>query len=73
MKAHMALEQYRIDTRGDSWSQIKAGTGAITEELSTMQEWEMLGISSDYSGSDPLELMIAAEEGGLDHLIDEHY
>ena len=41
--------------------------------MDTMQEWELLGISSDYSGSDPLDLMIAAEEGGLDHLIDEYY
>lgn len=47
----------------DSWQQVKPGTGAIVEELSTAQEWDLMGLSSDCSTMDPLELLIAIEEG----------
>ena len=50
-------------TAADSWQCIKPGTGAIVEELSTQQEWELLGVMSDISTMDPLELLIALEDG----------
>ena len=47
----------------DSWQQVKPGTGAIVEELSTAQEWDLMGLTSDCSNMDPLELLIAMEDG----------
>ena len=47
----------------DSWQWVKPGTGAIVEELSTAQEWDLMGLSSDISTMDPLELLIAIEDG----------
>lgn len=47
----------------DSWQQVKPGTGAIVEELSTAQEWDLMGLSADCSTMDPLELLIAIEDG----------
>ena len=47
----------------DSWQQVKPGTGAIVEELSTAQEWDLMGLSADCSTMDPLELLIAMEDG----------
>ena len=55
-------------TAVDSWQWIKPGTGAIVEELSTQQEWELLGVMSDISTMDPMELLIAHRgwhNGGL--------
>lgn len=47
----------------DTWQVVKPGTGAIVEELSTSQEWELLGVMSDISTMDPMELLIAIEDG----------
>lgn len=58
------LEAHKAPTTGvDSWQQVKPGTGAIVEELSTAQEWDLMGLSSDISTMDPLELLIAIEDG----------
>ena len=47
----------------DTWQVVKPGTGAIVEELSKSQEWELLGVMSDISTMDPMELLIAIEDG----------
>ena len=47
----------------DSWQVVKPGSGAIVEELSTTQEWALMGVMSDISAMDPLELLIAIEDG----------
>jgi len=58
------LEAQRGQESGkDSWQQVKPGTGAIVEELSTAQEWDLMGLSADCSTMDPLELLIAMEDG----------
>ena len=67
MKAKSAirmLDMHKAPTTGvDSWKQVKPGTGAIVEELSTAQEWDLMGLTSDCSNMDPLELLIAIEDG----------
>ena len=67
MKAISALahlKAHKAPTTGtDSWQQVKPGTGAIVEELSTAQEWDLMGLSADCSTMDPLELLIAIEDG----------
>ena len=69
MKASSArrmLDAHKAPTTGvDSWQQVKPGTGAIVEELSTTQEWDLMGLSADCSTMDPLELLIAIEDGTL--------
>ena len=58
------LSVHKAPTTGtDSWQWVKPGTGAIVEELSTAQEWDLMGLSSDISTMDPLELLIAIEDG----------
>lgn len=47
----------------DTWQVVKPGTGSIVEELSTQQEWELLGVMSDISTMDPMDLLIAIEDG----------
>ena len=57
------LKQHQGQQPGkDSWQQVKPGTGAIVEELSTAQEWDLMGLSADCSTMDPLELLIAIED-----------
>ena len=67
MKAISAIHNLKLHQSRqpgkDSWQQVKPGTGAIVEELTTAQEWELMGISSDCSTMDPLELLIAIEDG----------
>jgi hypothetical protein len=67
MKARSAIRHlgaHRGQESGkDSWQQVKPGTGAIVEELSTAQEWDLMGLTSDCSSMDPLELLIAIEDG----------
>ena len=67
MKARSAirmLDMHKAPSTGvDSWQWVKPGTGAIVEELSTAQEWDLMGLSSDVSTMDPLELLIAIEDG----------
>ena len=50
----------------DTWQVVKPGTGAIVEELSTSQEWELLGVMSDISTMDPMELAIEDGTTGLE-------
>jgi hypothetical protein len=67
MKAQSAIAQQKAhrgqESGKDSWQQVKPGTGAIVEELSTAQEWALMGVTSDISTMDPLELLIAIEDG----------
>jgi hypothetical protein len=67
MKAQSAIRMlgmHKAPTTGtDSWQQVKPGTGAIVEELSTAQEWDLMGLSADCSTMDPPELLIAIEDG----------
>ena len=67
MKAISAIAQLKAhrgqESGKDSWQQVKPGTGAIVEELSTAQEWDLMGLSADCSTMDPLELLIAIEDG----------
>jgi|ETNmetMinimDraft_22_1059887.scaffolds.fasta_scaffold910965_1 hypothetical protein len=67
MKAVSAIAQLKAhrgqESGKDSWQQVKPGTGAIVEELSTAQEWDLMGLSADCSAMDPLELLIAIEDG----------
>ena len=67
MKAKSAIRNlgaHRGQESGkDSWQQVKPGTGAIVEELSTAQEWDLMSLSADCSTMDPLELLIAIEDG----------
>ena len=67
MKAVSAIAQLKAhrgqESGKDSWQQVKPGTGAIVEELSTAQEWDLMGLSADCSTMDPLELLIAIEDG----------
>lgn len=63
-KAITAVNQkLHIGPAVDTWQVVKPGTGAIVEELSTSQEWELLGVTSDISTMDPMELLIAIEDG----------
>ena len=67
MKAQSAirnLKRHQGQQPGkDSWQQVKPGTGAVVEELSTAQEWDLMGLTSDCSNMDPLELLMAIEDG----------
>lgn len=67
MKAKSAIANLKAqrgqESGKDSWQQVKPGTGAIVEELSTAQEWDLMGLTSDCSNMDPLELLIAIEDG----------
>ena len=51
MKAESAIRMlgmHKAPTTGtDSWQQVKPGTGAIVEDLSTAQEWDLMGLSAD--------------------------
>jgi hypothetical protein len=66
MKAISAIAQLKAhrgqESGKDSWQQVKPGTGAVVEELSTAQEWDLMGVTSDISTMDPLELLIAIED-----------
>lgn len=65
MKAHKALELYREENGKDSWKLVKPSAGSYVSRLSTSQEWALMGAHADFSGTDPLDLLIAAEEGTL--------
>ena len=52
----------------DSWFEVKAGSGAIVEELSTAEEAVMLLGGGDMSAMDPADILEAFEERSFDWL-----
>jgi hypothetical protein len=62
----LALLEAREGSSSDRWSQVKAGGGSFVEELSTAQEWALLGLSSDISTDDPADVLAAFERGDID-------
>jgi len=55
----------------DSWFEVKAGSGAFVEQLSTAEEVAMLMGGSDMSCMDPADILEAFEDRSFDWLSEE--
>lgn len=63
MKAEDAMKEFsKLSPKGEEWFWVKPTSGYV-EELSTSEEWELMGVVDSLWGSDPAEVVGLFELG----------
>ena len=63
MKADKAMEEFsKLSPKGEDWYWVKPTSGYV-EELSTSEEWDLMGVVDSLWGSDPAEVVGLFEIG----------